>query len=394
MFVPPLDLQGLSEAEFLHDYWQKRPCLIRGGLKGLDPELEPGELAGLACEEGVPARILVETGDEAGWALRHGPFTEEDFAALPERDWTLLVTDMEKLLPRLRALIEPFRFVPDWRIDDLMISYAAPGGSVGPHTDEYDVFLIQLAGRREWRISDRSYGPEDLRPNPELQILARFEESERWLLEPGDILYLPPGVAHWGIAVGEGCMTASVGFRAPAWGELAGSLMEHLLMRPQMQARYGDPDLTPRDHPALLLPREIRGMRQRLEQLLSFDDREFAQWLGRELSTPTRPEAVTPVEMDAPALLDRFREGEVPVCNPWARLLLVPDETAPMVFANGERIDCAPDCWPLAERIAARAPLAADELLGILEQQPEGLALLLALFRAGVLEWQDADSHS
>ncbi|RMG53641.1 MAG: cupin domain-containing protein [Gammaproteobacteria bacterium] len=392
MHVPALDLQGLSEEEFLRDYWQKRPCLIRGGLKGLQIELTPEELAGLACEEGVPARIIEETGDEAGWSVRHGPFTEADFAALPERDWTLLVTDMEKLLPELAALIEPFRFIPDWRIDDLMVSYAAPGGSVGPHTDAYDVFLVQLRGRREWRISERHHGREELRPNPDLQILAHFEESECWTVAPGDILYLPPGVPHWGIGLDDACMTASVGFRAPSWGELASGLFEHLLERPQMECRYSDPDLELRDHPAAILPQEIGRMRQKLEQMLSFDDREFALWLGGWLTRPTQPmEEPLPVETSIEDIMDHLRRGQVPERNPWARMLLLPDDRQPVLFANGERVDVPKACLPLAECLAARHRPERETLLTRLEQAPEGLELILALLRRGVLEWPDED---
>ena len=197
--------QGLDGETFLRDYWQKQPLLMPAALPTQSFTLTPDELAGLACEPQFESRLILE--DEEGlWEVRQGPFAEADFAALPESHWTLLVQDVDKYVSDTVSLIEAFDVVPDWRIDDVMISYATDRGGVGPHSDAYDVFLMQASGRRRWRISDRHYAESDLLPGIDQRILARFHTAQEWVLEPGDVLYLPPGVAHWGTAEGP-CMT-------------------------------------------------------------------------------------------------------------------------------------------------------------------------------------------
>jgi 50S ribosomal protein L16 3-hydroxylase len=210
---------------FLRDYWQKQPLLMRGAL---DPGLfsvPPDELAGLACEPDIESRLVIEHG-ERHWTVEHGPLDEGRFALLPTSHWTLLVQDVDKHRDDVAALLDHFDFVPGWRIDDIMISYATDGGGVGPHTDSYDVFLMQAQGRRRWRISDADYSEDDLLPNQPLRILSSFETTEDWLVAPGDVLYLPPGVAHWGSADGD-CMTYSLGFRAPQRQELLAEWLHH-----------------------------------------------------------------------------------------------------------------------------------------------------------------------
>ena len=290
MVIPAHDrptplLGGLSPAEFLRDYWQKRPLLIRGAVPGFRSPLAPEELAGLACEEGVAARIVLEKDGHTPWEVRYAPFEEEDFTTLPASHWTVLVTDVEKHVPELREVIEPFRFIPDWRIDDLMISYAAPEGSVGPHVDAYDVFLLQGWGRRRWQIATRPVSPEDFVPGLELRILREFTPEQEWVLEPGDMLYLPPGLAHHGVAV-DACMTYSVGFRAPSHRELLTDLLEDRLEAIDPHARYGDPDLSPQADPAAIGPEALAKVRAILAQYLTLDDDDLAPWLGRYLTDP------------------------------------------------------------------------------------------------------------
>lgn len=212
-------LGGLSAAQFLREYWQKQPLLIRKAMPHWRDPLSPEELAGLACEPGVEARLVLQRAGVGPWSVRHGPFSEADFLTLPETHWTLLVQDAEKQAPALLGdFLEPFRFIPDWRCDDLMISYAPTDGSVGPHWDQYDVFLLQGKGRRRWQISTQPLQPDNLLPDTELRILCDFTPEQEWLLEPGDMLYLPPRVAHHGVAV-EPCLTYSIGWRAPAYRE-------------------------------------------------------------------------------------------------------------------------------------------------------------------------------
>jgi len=212
---------------FLRNYWQKRPLLMRAAVPLDCFTLAGDELAGLACEPEFESRMIIERSD-GNWQIRHGPFDEADFSDLPESNWTLLVQDVDKFLPEVARLIDGFDFVPAWRIDDIMISYASERGSVGPHTDDYDVFLMQAQGQRRWRISEKDYSDSALLPGLEQRILAHFETEQEWVLEPGDVLYLPPGVAHWGIAEGE-CMTYSLGFRTPNQQDLAADWFQHLV---------------------------------------------------------------------------------------------------------------------------------------------------------------------
>lgn len=238
---------GMPAERFLRDYWQKRPLLIRGAFPDFQTPVMPEDLAGLACEEGALARLVTHDRATDGWTLRNGPFREEDFPGMPDHDWTLLVQDVDKWDPDVRALIEHFNFLPRWRMDDVMISFAATGGSVGAHVDQYDVFLLQAHGHRRWQIdaSESTRGkrpPLDFRPDVELKLLRRFKPTHDWVLEPGDMLYLPPNVPHHGVAE-DPCLTFSFGMRAPSSAELISDWLDDLVADADEAIRYQDPDL-------------------------------------------------------------------------------------------------------------------------------------------------------
>ena len=203
--LPPL---GMPPEQFLRDYWQKRPLLIRNAFPGFESPIQPEDLAGLACEDGVLARIVQHDRASDGWKVSHGPFPEEMFPGMPHQDWTLLVQDVDKWDADIAALLPHFSFLPRWRIDDVMVSFAAPGGSVGAHIDQYDVFLLQAHGHRRWQIDARPNPPLGYRPDVELRLLQQFDPSHDWVLGPGDMLYLPPGVPHHGVAE-DACLTFS-----------------------------------------------------------------------------------------------------------------------------------------------------------------------------------------
>jgi 50S ribosomal protein L16 3-hydroxylase len=210
----PLEQLGDMPIEtFLRDYWQKKPLLIRQAYPGFELPIDGDELAGLALEEEVESRIVLEHG-KTPWELRHGPFDEQTFSQLPESHWTLLVQAVDQWVPEIHELLQDFQFIPGWRLDDIMISYASDKGSVGPHFDYYDVFLLQGMGKRRWRIGQHCDSGSELVEGTPLKLLRNFETTDEWVLEPGDMLYIPPGIAHWGIAEGE-CITCSIGFRAP-----------------------------------------------------------------------------------------------------------------------------------------------------------------------------------
>ncbi|MFN4118378.1 JmjC domain-containing protein [Acidovorax sp.] len=216
-------LGGLTPAQFMRRHWQKKPLLVRQAIPQFSPPVQRAELFALAAHEGVESRLVQRV--KGAWKLRHGPFSRRALPSLQQPDWTLLVQGVDLHNDAVHALLQQFRFVPDARLDDLMISYASPDGGVGPHFDSYDVFLLQAHGQRRWRIGRQK--DLTLRDGLPLKVLENFEPEEEYVLEPGDMLYLPPRYAHDGIAQGE-CMTYSIGFRAPARAELAQELMARL----------------------------------------------------------------------------------------------------------------------------------------------------------------------
>ncbi|MBQ0719205.1 MAG: cupin domain-containing protein [Gammaproteobacteria bacterium] len=283
---------------FLAEYWQRKPLLIRQALPGFRSPLEADELAGLALEEDIESRLILESKTAPFWSLQCGPFTDEDFQTLPASHWTLLVQAVDQWLPEVHDLLTHFDFLPQWRVDDVMVSYASDQGSVGPHFDQYDVFLLQGEGQRRWRIGQSCDRNTPLLKGPELSIINDFEQSEEWLLEPGDMLYLPPGLAHWGIAEGQ-CMTYSIGFRAPSATELLSDLATELLSKDGStdELMYRDPALTTSMAKGLIDERFIDAVKDLL--LRQLDDKEqLAQWFARFMTARKYPELELESELD------------------------------------------------------------------------------------------------
>ena len=233
---------GLTQQQFLDEYWQKKPLVIRQAFPLPVSDLTQEDLAAFAGEIEIESRLIQEFG-ERPWQLQHGPFDEDDFAALPETHWTLLVQDMDKHYPPLQKLLIAFDFIADWRRDDVMISYAPEGGSVGPHTDSYDVFLLQAQGTRHWQISDKPLTDAVFRSDTDLRILQQFSADQQWDLHPGDMLYLPPHYAHHGVALNP-CLTFSVGFRAPSQLQLLDVFSHTLQEQDIAEQLYADADIS------------------------------------------------------------------------------------------------------------------------------------------------------
>jgi len=276
---------GMAPERFLREHWQRRPLFMPGALPGIAELLDPDELAGLACEAEVESRLIIQHAD-GGWTLEQGPFDAQRFASLPDRGWTLLVQDVDKHLPELAALFQRFSFIPSWRLDDLMISYAAPGGSVGAHLDSYDVFLVQGAGSRSWSVGSAE-DPQDLVADAPLKLLAEFRPQASHEMQPGDALYIPPGVPHHGVSEVP-CMTWSVGFRAPARGALAANLLRRRLEVSDAEALYADGDLIPDEADAgLISTAALRRARSFMRPVLeTVDLAELTLALGITVTTP------------------------------------------------------------------------------------------------------------
>lgn len=232
-------LGQLSAQQFLDQYWQQKPLLIRQAIANFEPLFTAEELAGMSCEEGIESRLIQENGPRGSWQCDSGPFTDDDYRALPESHWTLLVQAVDLWVPEAAALLRQFDFLPQWRRDDLMISYATDGGSVGPHYDQYDVFLLQAEGQRQWQIGQWCNDLSELLPDGDLRILKDFDEQDSWILEPGDMLYLPPQLAHYGRSIGQ-CMTYSIGFRAPSKRQLLERLVDNISPKLAEDDRYTD----------------------------------------------------------------------------------------------------------------------------------------------------------
>jgi len=351
----------VSAEQFLADYWQKKPLLIRQALPGFTPELDSDDIAGLACDELAESRLVTGSFPEHDWKIRYGPFHAKDFKKLPGTHWTLLVQDVEKHYPPLQHLLNRFSFLPRWRIDDLMISVAGPGGSVGPHVDQYDVFLLQAEGRRRWEIAE-SYDAA-LLPDCELKVLQGFRAEQQWLLEPGDILYLPPGIAHHGVALDTG-MTWSIGMRAPSRADIFLALGEWLAEKDDEGGRYQDPGPTVPRYPGEIDSAAISRLGDFLRTPFR-QEQDLQSFLGTFISRyrlahqPAPPSRV----LQPAALAKALGRGKVLRHNPWTRIFWCAHGEVADVFAAGEKFSCSVRlarilCDP--ERLA-RGDLSFDE---------------------------------
>ena len=273
-------LGGLAPTDFMRGWWQKKPLLIRNAIPGFKSLISKADLFALAKQDEVESRLVSKRGKL--WRLDHGRFTASDFKRDAAEKWSLLVQGVNLHHVQADALLRRFSFVPYARLDDLMISYANDGGGVGPHFDSYDVFLLQAHGRRRWRVSMQR--DKTLQPGAPLKILKNFSHTMEWTLEPGDMLYLPPGCAHDGVAIGE-CMTCSIGFRAPSAEELARGFLEHLAETVVRQGFYADPGLKPAARAALIDDDYVKNAAALIGSLKPSLD-AFEEYLGHTLTEP------------------------------------------------------------------------------------------------------------
>jgi len=344
--APPIEVDGaalaplgMPPADFLRDYWQKRPLLVRNAFPGFESPLEPEDLAGLACEELALSRIVMHDRDHDRWQLRTGPFPEELFPTLPRQDWTLLVQDVDKWDADVAALLARFEFLPRWRIDDVMVSFAAPGGSVGAHVDQYDVFLLQAQGRRRWQIDAGEHPPLDFRDDVELKLLREFHPTYDWVLGPGDMLYLPPGVPHHGVAE-DACLTFSVGMRAPSAAELLGDYVDTLAAEADEALRYRDPDLAPAADPNEIDAAAMARVLAALNLLRMDGGDRLGDWFGGFITRYRSPGEVAPGSLPPRIELEYQLDhaGTVLQRHPLSRMAWRRAGKGARLYANGEAI--------------------------------------------------------
>lgn len=363
-------LGGLTAQQFLKEYWQKKPLFVRGAFPEFNGLLSPNELAGLACMDEAESRLVQNKGDK--WSLRRGPFSDEDFAELPKKSWTLLVQGVNQFLPEGTALMDRFDFIPRARLDDLMVSYAPQGGSVGPHFDPYDVFLIQGIGHRRWQISTQK--DQRLLPGAPHRVLLDFQPEQEWVTEMGDLLYLPPQCGHYGLALDE-CMTYSVGFQAPYAQELANQFLMFLQDEIRLDGIYQDPDLRTQTHTAEISEHMV-GKVSDILGAIRWDADSIGRFLGIYLTEPKVGVVFTPPKR--PLTQEKFSQAaqKKGLSLALASNMLFHKNS---FYLNGEKFPVTKEDRGALQRFADTRSLSADQLRSSLENP------LYQWYRAGYI---------
>ena len=374
----PTPLGGMSLDTFLSEYWQKKPLLIRSALPQIESPVDADVLAGLACEESVESRLIIKHGES--WELKHGPFSDEIFSTLPEADWTLLVQAVDHYVPKAAELLEIFNFIPRWRIDDLMMSYANNGGGVGPHFDNYDVFLVQTSGQRKWEVGGIYDESSSTRENLPVKILDNFQATDCWVLEPGDILYVPPGFGHNGIAQGDGCITCSIGFRAPSHSEILREYTDYLGDRLAESLRYQDDDLTAQRNTGEISVRTLEKIQQILCDYAQ-DSNAISDWFGRYITTP-KYQQVNDLEFNQSEhsyslaeLKNHLASDNCLIRNEGSRFAFKSEAKQTTLFVDGQAIETRPSSNKLIELLCSHISIHSEDFT----QSEENLNLLLTL---------------
>ncbi len=370
--------------KFLRDYWQKKPLLIRNPWAQWSNPLEPDELAGLACETDVESRLITQQTDE--FATEHGPLPVDRFGSLEtsaaRAPWTLLVQAVDHHIDEVADLLEPFRFIPNWRVDDVMVSYAVTGGGVGAHFDHYDVFLVQGLGTRRWQIGGLCDDTTPLMPHDDLRLLAEFEPVEDWVLEPGDILYVPPGIAHNGVAMSDDCMTYSVGFRAPSREEMIEGFSAQVLDELGDDDRYTDPDLVLPENPGEIEDTALSRMHAMMTERLA-DRGAFARWFASYATQPKNAEIdwapETPITREE--LAKDLRDGHTIIRNSASRFAFVREDSGAIILSvDGQCFEYAEGTDDFVKALCAAPRITQTSALS---SSPAVLALIEHLYNRG-----------
>ncbi|WP_373016928.1 JmjC domain-containing protein [Thiomicrorhabdus sp.] len=335
-----IQFQDIDLNTFLSEYWQRKPLVIRNALPGFESPVSAEELAGLSLEEEVESRIVIQHGEQ-DYQLLKGPFDESTYAELPEQNWTLLIQGMDRLIPDVTDVLNDFDFLPRWRIDDIMISYATTGGNVGPHFDHYDVFLLQAAGKRRWQLTAQDCSEDNYIQGVDLRLMKTFKVEEDYVFEAGDILYLPPKWGHHGIALDDECMTYSVGYRTYRGQELWDSFGDHLSEMGAFKDLYIDPQWQENLKPGEVTDAAVDQAQVLLQSILQ-DRALLKTWFGRfatqldqvaaqQLPEPLTEEETPSIEDFAGALMIENGLIKDPVC----RFAYTETDETPVLYING-----------------------------------------------------------
>jgi 50S ribosomal protein L16 3-hydroxylase len=380
-------------AKFLRDYWQRKPLLVRGAFPAFRDPISPDELAGLSCEPLVESRIVREKGGRRPWEVTYGPQDEAIFSELPERGWTLLVQEVNRWVPDAALLLDSFSFVPNVRVDDVMVSFAEPGGSVGAHLDSYDVFLLQGQGERRWRFHTRPTKDMRLRSGLDLRILERFEPDADEVLGPGDLLYLPPGFAHHGVAVTP-CLTYSIGFRSPSAGEAWTSFATTAASGADASRLLVDPPFRPGVEPGAIPPALLQRVRAMVRSMDTSDaaiDRWFASFAtrlkpGHSIAAPRRA-------LDEKTIVARLARGDVVTRSEEGRWAYLPaGGRALVLYVGGVEIHVPSGASELTRTLASSRRHDGAALMKF-AKTAAARGLLVELFAMGALGFTSGSSR-
>lgn len=381
-------LGSISIETFLNEYWQKKPLLIRNAFPDFQSPIDPDDLAGLSLEDAIESRLIKESDENGPWQLYNGPFTEADFEKLPEEKWTLLVQAVDQWVPEISDILEHFNFIPSWRLDDIMASFAPKGGSVGPHYDQYDVFLLQASGQRKWQVGPKFKPTDKLVENTPLSILQEMNVEEEWTLNPGDMLYLPPLYAHNGVAEND-CMTFSVGFRAPSETDIIQGVSDHICSTLDHPSHYQDPDLKNASlEPALINNEAIERFQDMLLKQLQDKD-TVANWLAEFMTQSKYEELLEPLEEpleweDVAPLLQT--SGSL-MQNETSRFAYFENNTGISLFVNGLEQNTNKDSQALALVVANNKCNLLSEIAPLLTNS-SSQELLLDLINQNTLYFE------
>ncbi|WP_111980269.1 cupin domain-containing protein [Algibacillus agarilyticus] len=346
-------LNNFDPQDFLDKYWQKKPVLLKGLFEHFSDPIEPDELAGLAAEQEVESRVIARNGND--WQVEHGPF--DDYSEFGENGWTLLVQAVDHWWEEGVDLVDAFRFIPNWRIDDLMVSFSTPNGGVGPHLDQYDVFIVQGQGKRHWRVGEQQVLDEKI-PHPDLLQVSEFDACIDEVLEPGDVLYIPPGCPHEGYAI-ENALNYSIGFRAPNQQDLISSFADYALAKECFKDRYTDPGLSVKANTAEISQSEMAKIKSLMLKTLD-QDAHFNTWLGEYMSQAKH-------ELDIHEPEPHYENSDVELMlnsdEEWRKLgglrtLLIDKQ----LYINGDAVGVSTDSHSLVELIAGQNSYTSDQL--------------------------------
>ena len=368
-------LGKISVNDFLKNYWQKKPLLIKNAIANFVSPITEKDLFTIAQNKEAVSRLIEHK--QGVWQVKYGPFKKSDLPKKPNIPWTILVQNINHYISFAESFLNLFKFIPYARLDDLMISYATKKGSVGPHFDSYDVFLFQAKGVREWKISDQKKFTLDKKSS--IKIIANFKSKNSWILKPGDMLYLPPNIAHWGVSQSDDCLTYSIGFRAPGTFEIQSKFLDfiqdHLIT--DVNEIYKDPNLTLQKNPAEISLNMTKAI-QRIVNRLRWDKSSINHFIGQFLSEPIESslfQARKPLNLKA---FEKILISKTLRLNSKTRMLFIKNN----FYINGEYIKIDKKYASFLKRLANNREISLESTLNKRDLSALGI-ILLPLFLSG-----------